>query len=178
VAIYYAAAKTLMLVAFVHFAVSAAVAHRFSEYHVAGDRIRLSAIVADSIRWTFWASLAALVVILAAGKLLLSLFGQQFAADGYQLMFILAVGLMARASIGPAERLLSMVGEQRACAAVYATAFILNLALCIVLIPRLGVPGAAISTAIALVVESVALFVVTKRRLGFDVFVWGRPKAG
>jgi O-antigen/teichoic acid export membrane protein len=92
-------------------------------------------------------------------------------------MFILAIGLMARASVGPAERLLSMVGEQRACAAVYATAFILNLALCIMLIPRLGVPGAAISTSIALVIESILLFVVTKRRLGFHVFVWGREGA-
>ena len=38
VAIYYAAAKTIALVSFVHFAVSAAVAHRFTEYHVTGDR--------------------------------------------------------------------------------------------------------------------------------------------
>jgi O-antigen/teichoic acid export membrane protein len=177
VAVYYAAAKTLTLVAFVHFAVSAAVAHRFSEYHVSGDRARLIGILADSIRWTFWGSLAAMVVILAAGKLLLSLFGPQFAEDGYQLMFMLAVGLMARAAVGPAERLLSMVGEQRACAAVYATAFILNFALCIVLIPRLGVAGAAVSTSIALIVESLMLFVVTRRQLGLHVFVWGRPKA-
>ena len=59
VAVYYAAAKTLALVAFVHFAVSAAVAHRFSEYHAADDRARLAAFLADSIRWTFWPSLAA-----------------------------------------------------------------------------------------------------------------------
>ena len=59
VAVYYAAAKTLALIAFVHFAVSAAVAHRFSEYHVANDRERLQQILDDSIRWTFWASLAA-----------------------------------------------------------------------------------------------------------------------
>jgi O-antigen/teichoic acid export membrane protein len=177
VAVYYAAAKTLALIAFVHFAVSAAVAHRFSEYHVAADRARLRGILADSIRWTFWASLAAMVVILAAGKLLLSLFGTQFADDGYPLMFILAVGLMARAAVGPAERLLSMVGEQRACAAVYATAFMLNLVLCIILIPRLGVAGAAVSTTVALIVESVLLFIVTRQRLGFHVFVWGRPKA-
>ena len=65
---------------------------------------------------------------------------------------------MARASVGPVERLLNMLGEQRACAAVYATAFALNLALCIVLIPRIGVEGAAISTATALIVESILLF--------------------
>ena len=35
-------------------------------------------------------------------------------------MLILAVGLMARASLGPVERLLNMLGEQRACAPVYA----------------------------------------------------------
>ena len=59
VAVYYAAAKTLTLISFVHFAVSAAVGHRFSEYHVTSDHDRLNAILPDSIRWTFWASLAA-----------------------------------------------------------------------------------------------------------------------
>jgi O-antigen/teichoic acid export membrane protein len=176
VAVYYAAAKTLALIAFVHFAVSAAVAHRFSEYHVAGDRDRLNGILSDSIRWTFWASLAAAAVILAAGRPLLSLFGAQF-ANGYHIMFILAVGLMARATVGPVERLLSMVGEQRACAAVYATAFVLNLVLCMVLIPQFGVAGAAVSTSMALVVESAMLFCVARRRLGFHAFIWGRPAA-
>ena len=40
-----------------------------------------------------------------------------------------------------------MLGEQRICALVYAGAFALNLALCIVLIPHFGVAGAAIATA-------------------------------
>ena len=40
VAVYYAAAKTLALVAFVYFSVSAAVAHQFSEYHIAGNKAR------------------------------------------------------------------------------------------------------------------------------------------
>ncbi len=46
--------------------------------------------------------------------------------------------------------------------------------LCVVLIPRIGVDGAAIATATALIVESVLLFFVTRRRLGFHVFIWGR----
>jgi O-antigen/teichoic acid export membrane protein len=149
------------------------VAHRFSEYHVNQDTDGLKTILADSIRWTFWASLAAAVVILAMGQPLLSLFGARF-VDGYHLMFILTAGLMARAAVGPVERLLNMLGEQRACAMVYATAFILNLGLCIVLIPRLGVDGAAVATSTALIVESILLFLVTRRRLGLHVFVWGR----
>jgi O-antigen/teichoic acid export membrane protein len=175
VAIYYGAAKTLALVAFVYYSVAHATAHKFTEYHVNGDRERLSAFLADSIRWTFWPSLAATVFVLLLGRPILKLFGPQFVA-GYPLMFILSIGLLARAAIGPVERLLNMVGEQRACALVYAAAFGLNLAACIVLIPRLGDEGAAIATAAGVVTESILLFWVTRSRLGLHVFIWPRPQ--
>ena len=172
VAVYYAAAKTLALVAFVYFSVAAATAHRFSEYHVMGDRERLAAFLADTIKWTFWPSVAATAILLALGKPFLWLFGPQFVA-GYKLMFIFAIGLLARAAVGPVERLLNMVGEQRACATVYAVAFTVNIAACFALIPYLGMEGAAIATTLALLVESSLLFWVTKQRLGLHVFIWG-----
>ncbi len=174
VAVYYAAVKTLALVAFVYWSVRVTAAHRFSEYHVAGDREGLSLFIAQSIRWTFWPSLAATVVLLAFGRPILGLFGPQF-TDGYPLMFILAVGLMARATVGPSERLLNMLGEQRMCALVYALAFAVNISLCFLLIPRFGSVGAAIAIATALIAESLLLFIVTKNRLGFHVFIWGAP---
>jgi O-antigen/teichoic acid export membrane protein len=68
-----------------------------------------------------------------------------------------------------------MLGEQNACAAVYATAFAINFVLCVTLIPTIGVAGAAVATTTALIVESLLLFWVTKHRLGFHVFIWGRP---
>jgi O-antigen/teichoic acid export membrane protein len=172
VAVYYAAAKTLALVSFIYYAISATSAHRFSVYHVAGDREGLKAFIAQSIKWTFWPSLAATAVLLAAGEPLLRLFGAQF-TSGYHLMFILAGGLLARAAIGPIERLLNMLGEQRACALIYAGAFAANLGLCLAFIPLFGAAGAATATTTALVVESIMLFCVTRRRLGFHVFIWG-----
>ena len=176
IAIYYAASKTIALISFVYFAVSAAVAHRFTEYHVTGDRQRLAEFLANSIRWTFWPSAAAAAAILLMGKPLLALFGAAF-VDGYQVMFILAAGLLARAAVGPVERLLTMLGEQRICAAIYVFAFLLNLSLCIFLIPRFGIEGAAASTAMALVAESILLFFVTRNRLMLHAFIWGRPRA-
>lgn len=175
VAIYYAAGKTLSFVAFVYFAVAAAAAHKFTEYHVAGDHVRLSDFVADAARWTFWPSLAATIVILACGWPLLWLFGAQF-VRGYDLMFILAIGLLARAAIGPGERFLNMLGEQRICALIACLAFVVNLTLCLFLIPRFGVRGAAIALSLALMLESVLIFIAAKRRLGFHLFVWGRPR--
>jgi O-antigen/teichoic acid export membrane protein len=175
VAVYYAAAKTLALVSFIYYAISATSAHRFSVYHVAGDRAGLSAFIAQSIRWTFWPSVAATALLLAFGQPLLRLFGAQF-ASGYHLMFILAVGLLARAAIGPIERLLNMLGEQRVCALIYGAAFAINFGACLALIPHFGAAGAATACTTALVIESIMLFRVTKSRLGFHVFVWGRTE--
>ncbi len=173
VAVYYAATKVLALVAFIYFSVWTVAARKFSEFHIAGDRPRLAAFLAESIRWTFWPSLAATVVLLVFGRPILWLFGSDF-SQGYWLLPLLSVGLMARAAVGPAERLLNMVGEQRLCAFVYAGAFVLNLVLCFFLIPKFGMMGAAASTSAALCMESLALFLVTKRRLGLHAFVVAR----
>jgi O-antigen/teichoic acid export membrane protein len=173
VAIYYAAAKTLALVSFIHFSLAATTAHRFSGYHAAGDREGLTIFLRQAIRWTFWPSLAATALLLACGKPLLSLFGPQF-APGYPIMFVLAIGLLARAAIGPMERFLNMLDQQRVVALSYAIAIAVNIALCVLLIPRLGAMGAAIATTVALMIETVSLFIITKHRLGFQVFIWSR----
>jgi O-antigen/teichoic acid export membrane protein len=177
VAVYYAATKTLALVNFIYFAVSAASAHRFSEYHAAGAHDKLAAFLAQAIRWTFWPSLALAALMLLLGKPILSLFGPGF-ADGYHLIVIMSVGLVARAAVGPAERLLNMIGQQKICAAIYGTALAVNLALCLLLIPHLGLTGAAIATASGVLTESALLFIVAKRRLGLHVFIWGAPSRG
>ena len=170
IAVYYAASKTLSLVAFVYFAVSAAVAHRFAEYHVAGDRARLEAFVRDAIRWTFWPSLAATAAILALGWPLLRLFGKDF-TQGYALLFIFSLGLLIRAAIGPGERFLNMLGEQRACAVAAGTAFVVNLVLCYALIPLFGIAGAAMATTVAFGFESAMIYRAAKRKLGIHMFV-------
>ena len=176
VGIYHAIVKTLALVSFIHYAMAATTAHRFSEYHVAGDRERLSAYLAHAIKWTFWPSLAATALLLLFGKPLLWLFGEQF-MSGYPAMFVVAIGLLARSAIGPVERLLNMLGQQNLCALAYALAFVINLVLCIVLVPHYGIYGAAASTSIALVFESILLFLITRRRLGFHVLAWGKGRA-
>jgi O-antigen/teichoic acid export membrane protein len=111
VGVYFAVVKTLALVSFIHYAMSATTAHRFAEYHSTGDSARLSAYVAHAIKWTFWPSLAATILLLALGKPLLWLFGPQFVV-GYDIMFIAAIGLVVRSAIGPVERLLNMLGHQ------------------------------------------------------------------
>jgi O-antigen/teichoic acid export membrane protein len=172
IAVYYAAVKLVSIVTFVYFSVAAASAHKFSEYHVGERKDELDAFMAASIRWTFVPSLALSIVVLAAGQDLLACFGTGF-EKGYALLPILLGGLLARASIGPVERLLAMVGQQRICALVYALAFAANIGLNLFLVPRLGLAGAATATTAAMVLETVLLYLVTKRRLSLHAFVLG-----
>ena len=48
--------------------------------------------------------------------------------------------------------------------------------LCFVLIPHIGIEGAAAATSTALIVESLCLYYVAKRKLGFHVFLLGNKK--
>src|SRR5215472_4697287 len=134
VGVYFAVVKTLALVSFIHYAMSATTAHRFAEYHALGDKARLSAYVRYAIKMTFWPSLAATILLLAFGEPLLWLFGPQFVV-GYDIMFIAAIGLVVRAAVGPVERLLNMLGHQHICAAAYAGAFVMNAVLCVLMVP-------------------------------------------
>jgi O-antigen/teichoic acid export membrane protein len=175
VGVYFAVVKTLALVSFIHYAMSATTAHRFAEYHAQGDKERLSAYVTHAINWTFWPSLIATLVLLALGEPLLWLFGPQFVA-GTTIMFVAAIGLVVRSAIGPVERLLNMLGHQHICALAYALALVMNVALCIVLVPRFGGHGAAAATSISLTFETVLLFWIVRRRLGLHVLAFGRQQ--
>lgn len=166
VAIYFAAAKTMALVHFVMFAVKAAAGPRFSAAMAVNDRQQLAQIAIESARWSFWPSLVIGGAVLAAGQLLLSLFGPAFTA-GAPLMAILLAGILAKAFVGPAETLLTMAGRQKLCVLLYAAALGANIALNVTLIPLFGLTGAAAATAGAMLAEAAILYVAVRRTFGF-----------
>lgn len=170
VGVYFAAVKTLALVHFVYFAVKAGAAHRFASYRTAGDHERFKRFVEQTVHWTFWPSLAMAIVMVLLGKYFLMLFGPAF-VSGQELLWILAAGVVVRASVGAAESVLTMSGEQKACAMVYAASLTVNLTLNLFLIPIYGLKGAATATALAMIYESAALYSIARRRLGLHIFI-------
>ncbi|MFC5066821.1 flippase [Flaviflagellibacter deserti] len=169
VADYFAATKIMAILSFVSFAVSTATAPRFAQYAVSGEREKLSSFLQDSIRWTFWPSVAAAIGLLVFGEWLLWLFGPDF-VDSYFLLPLIAIGLVARAAVGPVERLLSMAGEQKLTARIHAGTLVLNIVLNLILIPLMGVAGAAVATSIAMIAQSVVMAIAARRTLGVKVF--------
>jgi O-antigen/teichoic acid export membrane protein len=176
IAVYYAALKVIGITSFIGFAIAAVIGHKFVERQVAGDRDSLERLLSTAVRATFWSTAALMAVILLLGRFILGLFGPGFAA-GYALLPILAVAFLVRASVGPAERVLNMLGEQAAAAKVYAAAFAANLAASLLLIPTYGLTGAALAVTLASAVEAGMLYWTVRRRLGLHAFVVGRLPA-
>lgn len=176
VAIYFAAAKTIVLMQFVFFAVKAAAAPRMAALIAQDDKRGLAVFAGQTARWTFWPSLFIGMLVLLAGPLLLSLFGPAF-TQGYGLMFFLFAGFLIKATIGPGETLLNMAGKQQLCVALYVIAFASSIILNIILIPVYGLNGAAAAAATAMLIETVLLHLAIRRTLGIVLFAFSNPLA-
>lgn len=164
VAVYFATVKTLALVHFVYFAVKAGVAQRYAQI-AHSEPEKLGGFARETVSWTFWPSLLMGMVVLLLGEPLLGMFGPGF-ADGYPLLFLLVAAVVARSAVGPCESLLTMSGYQNVCAMVYAATLALNIGLNVILIPTLGLWGAAIATSAAMIFEATALSFTVWRKLG------------
>ncbi|MGD9804414.1 MAG: lipopolysaccharide biosynthesis protein [Hyphomicrobiaceae bacterium] len=171
VAVYFAAAKTMSLVMFVHYAVGSAMANRFSALNARGDRDGLVKVIREAVNWTFWPSLAGAAAILLLGKPLLWLFGPQF-TDGYPVMLVLVFGFLGRAAAGPSELLLNMLGQQRAAACVAVVVAGANIALNLLLVPHFGLVGAASASAASLITGAALYTAVARLALGLDIAIW------
>ena len=171
VAIYFATTKIMALAHFVYFAVKASVAQRYSELLHSGNHTEFADFAEASTRWTFWPTLFLGLVILATGYPMLMLFGDAF-TQGYPLLFILIIGVIARASVGPAESLLNMSGKQNICALLYAITLAVNVTLNFILIPRFGLMGAAFSTAFSMVLEAALLSTAVHRTMQITMFIF------
>ncbi len=162
IAIYFAAARTIALIAFVHFSVTAAVTPKFTTLYAKGDMVGLRKFLKQTRKWTFLPSLFGGIVLLILGKPILWLFGPEFTA-GYPVMFALVIGFLARSFVGPLQGLMIATGRQNTAALAMGSVVLVNIAFNLVLIPKFGLVGAAAATAIAFSVESILLYLAARK---------------
>jgi O-antigen/teichoic acid export membrane protein len=162
IGIYFAALKTISLIAFVHFSIGAVAMPRFAALTARGETVEIGQFLVRIQKWCFWPSALGALLLLALGKPLLSLFGPEFVA-AYPVMLILAIGLLARAAAGPAQNLLAVAGHQDKGAMVLLATLVMNGGFGFALIPRFGIEGAAMASSVAFTFEALATIVLTRR---------------
>lgn len=161
IAIYFAAARTTAIIGFIHFAVAAVAMPIFAALYANHDTDGIRLLLHTSRKWTLVPTIIGLILILAFGKPLLWLFGTGFTAS-YPVMFILGLGLLARAAVGPVQGLLVMTGHQNWVAAIMTGVVCFNAWLNVLLIPKFGLSGAAMATTLAFVIESLLLSILVR----------------
>ncbi|BCJ91990.1 multi antimicrobial extrusion protein MatE [Terrihabitans soli] len=168
VGIYFAAARTLALANFVYFAMWTVAGRGFALALEDTDKTRLQETVLETTRVTFWCTVIALAATLGAAPVFLYAFGSEF-LGGVWIMAILSFGLLARALTGQAGEALIVAGKQKQSLALIASVLAANIALTVVLVPLLGVYGAALGNALALAMRSAAVIYTVRRSLGLKV---------
>ena len=108
-----------------------------------------------------------LLLIWIGGPQLLNLFGPHF-AEQHWVLIVLAIGTAFQAAGGPSAAILQLTGHERVYVPVVAANVALRLVGFLVLIPWLGVLGAAISATVSLALATIALNILCRRRTGVD----------
>ncbi|MEJ2212168.1 MAG: polysaccharide biosynthesis C-terminal domain-containing protein [Anaerolineae bacterium] len=110
---------------------------------------RLESLFRISTKWGLYLSMPVfLTICFAPQELLYVVFGAEYASGGLPLV-ILAIGQLINVGTGAVGMLLIMTGRQNRWLALSAVALLASIALHLLLIPRLGLSGAALSTSIA-----------------------------
>lgn len=156
VGLYFVATRIQQFVPFVHYAASAATAQRFAAIHASGDAEGLKRFVRVQAQLTFAATVTVGLIIVAAGPILLAMFGPEFAAS-FPLLAVLIAGNVGASLFGPGEDLLTMIDGERLSAGITLAMLAFAALLCVGLIPSMGVMGAAIAMAMATTLRGVGM---------------------
>jgi O-antigen/teichoic acid export membrane protein len=162
--LYGAAAKTASLVGLVLIAVSAIAAPVFSSLFVQERQEDLQRLVATLAHWIFWPSLLISLFLAAFAKPVLGLFGAQFASAS-SVLVILLVGQVINAGAGSVGWLLLVTGNQDQAAWAYGWSAAVHVALLAIMIPLLGIDGAALATTVSYSLWNVWLHSLVVRKL-------------
>lgn len=165
--VYKVAAQLAMLVGLPLTAISVAMAPVIAALHASGKLEELRTRSRAAARLIVAAACVVAAFVAACGPRVLAAFGPEFAA-GYVPALILSAAYLVHSAMATSGYLLIMTAHETAVMATFAAGAALNVAGGLVLVPRFGATGAAVSTAVSLCLVSVTCAVLARRRLGID----------
>ncbi|MFZ2267597.1 MAG: flippase [Azonexus sp.] len=166
VGVYAVALYGSMLIAFGLQVVNVVVAPQFARLHAKGERASLQRLVVFSTRVSVVCALPMVLIIYFWGERLLSFFFGVSFARGAEALTILALGQLVNASMGSVALLLTMTNHERDVVKAIAISTAVNIGLNLILIPILGINGAATATAVATALWNIILWRCVHSRLG------------
>jgi len=170
--IYSVAARFAQIISLAPAGVAARAAPLLAQNWSRGDREAFVRVATASLYTSVGLAFGFGLLLSAAGGLLLKAFGAPFEA-GLPALQLLVVAHVVLAVAGGIAPMLVASGREGKAAALLGLSVCLNAVLNLVLIPRLGMLGAAIATTLAMSAESFTFAELARRDLGVNV--WAHP---
>ncbi|HET7475025.1 MAG TPA: flippase [Dermatophilaceae bacterium] len=177
VGVYTVATRLVTLAVFVMAPINAAFAPQIARLHHLGDHARLGETYAAATAWIMRLSLPAFVMLMVFPGHLLRLFGEGYVI-GASVTVALALGQLVNAGTGPCATVLNMSGRVSLNMVNNITVLALNVALNLLLIPRLGIFGAALAWSGSLALVNIARVVQVRLITGHTPFGIATVKEG
>ena len=168
-AVYTAATRFVVLGQLGSQAVSLAVQPKFSELMAHQDVVRTRQVYRTTTAWVVAVTWPVHLVVAMLSPVLMRLFGHGY-GDGRSVMVILAMAMLVATGCGMVTMLLLMSGRSRENLLNVVVALVSNLVLNVLLIPRMGIEGAAVAWAVAIVLSNLLPLYQIHRAYGLNPF--------
>ncbi|BBO87659.1 flippase [Desulfosarcina ovata subsp. ovata] len=175
VGIFSIAVRNAMLISFILHAVNAASSAKYSELYHLGDISGFAYYAKKTTIILILISTPICLFFVICSKWIMGLFGASF-IQGWDLLTILAIAQFLNVAAGSVGPILMMSGNEVAVRNSIFFSAVLNLILCMLLIPDYGTLGAACANSISLVSANLYCIFEIKRRLGFSLYMFTPSK--
>jgi len=157
VGVYQVVVRMTDIALFIIISINSVITPMLAELYERGDQGKLQSILAFVARVSFFSTIPIVILLSLFGVQILELvFGPEF-GRGFYSMVILSVGQLIGAALGSGGQLLLMSGNEKSVVFIGWLSLLVNFALNYILIPYIGINGAAIATVVSMVVWNGAL---------------------
>ncbi len=167
-AIYTAATRFVVLGQFAVTAIVQVLQPRFTDLLAREELATVREVFKVSTAWSMALAWPLYLGVAGAAPLYLGLFGESYGSDGVTTVVVMALAMMFASAAGPLDTLLLMAGGSTASLVNAGVATIIDVTMCFLLIPHVGMSGAAIAWAAAVVSRNALTWVQVEHILHFS----------
>ncbi|MFO7880780.1 MAG: flippase [Bacteroidota bacterium] len=166
VGIYNASLKIAAVISISLVAINSIAAPKYAELFGKNDKAGFRKVVKQTSFLNFSISLPVFLLVVIFPGFLLGVFGEEFPA-GSGTLIILAIGQIFSAFSGSTIHILNMTGREKIARNIIMTTAVVNVILNYLLVPPMGITGAAIATTFSTILWNLMSEIVIYRQFGF-----------
>lgn len=172
VGIYYLAERDASALFFFQYIMSIIISPTIARLNIQDEKEKLQKLIRRMVRWVMVFSLPAFIGMMVFSKPLILLSGGEF-LPGQTALIIICVGHIIDVAFGPVLNFVLMTGYEKYNTIAMGISIVMNVALNLLLTPRMGINGTAIAAASSTVFWNAYLFIIIYRKTGIRTWIFG-----